>query len=245
MPDLPMRAALQTPWRRRRRGERGATRIGVLNEPSVPAVASTLARMTAFLLLLNALTITTGGALSTAVLRDGDVIFQESRSAQSRAIQLPTKSRFSHMGILFSRSGHWYVYEAVGPVKFTPLDAWTRRGRGGHFVVKRLRNTALLTPATTARMHDVAKSYAGKPYDLYFEWDDRRIYCSELVWKIYKGAVGVELGQLQKLRDFDLRDPLVRKKLTERYGMRIPLEEPVISPGAMFNSEKLVQVLSR
>ncbi len=34
----------------------------------------------------------------------------------------------------------------------------------------------------------------GKPYDIYFEWDDRAIYCSEIVWKAYQHALGIELS---------------------------------------------------
>jgi len=36
---------------------------------------------------------------------DGDIIFQVSKSAQSRAIQLATKSKYSHVGIVFMRDG--------------------------------------------------------------------------------------------------------------------------------------------
>lgn len=180
-----------------------------------------------------------------AKLRDGDIIFHESRSSQSRAIQLATKSRYSHMGMVYRQHGAWFVYEAVQPVKLTPLRQWIDRGRGGHFVVKRLRRSELLTPSVLSRMKTVGAKYRGKPYDLYFEWTNQRIYCSELVWKIYKEAAGVEIGRLQMLRDFDLSNPLVQEKLHERYGKRIPLEEPVISPSAMFDSSELVEVFRR
>jgi hypothetical protein len=39
------------------------------------------------------------------------------------------------------------------------------------------------------KMKEAGKLYEGKPYDLYFEWNDEIIYCSELVWKIYKNAL--------------------------------------------------------
>lgn len=178
-------------------------------------------------------------------LRDGDIIFHESRSAQSRAIQLATKSRYSHMGIVYRQNTSWFVYEAVQPVKLTPLHEWIKRGRDGHFVVKRLREPAVLTPAVLKKMRAAGAKFQGRPYDLYFEWDDRRIYCSELVWKIYKEAVGIEVGRLQRLREFDLSHPAVREKMKERYGSRIPLNEPVISPAAMFESDKLAEVARR
>ena len=178
-------------------------------------------------------------------LRDGDIIFHESRSSQSRAIQLATKSRYSHMGILYQRSGSWFVFEAVQPVKLTPLHAWIQRGKDRHFVVKRLRDRSVLTPAVLRRMRSAGDRHRGKPYDLYFEWSDARIYCSELVWKIYKEGAGIEVGRRQRLRDFDLSHPAVQQKMKERYGTRVPLDEPVISPVAMFDAANLVEVVRR
>jgi hypothetical protein len=44
---------------------------------------------------------------------------------------------------------------------------------------------------------------------------------------------------LQKLRDFDLSDTLVKAKLREQYGNQVPMEEAIISPGEMFSAEVL------
>ena len=55
-------------------------------------------------------------------VRDGDLIFQTSLSRQSEAIQKATKSRYSHCGLIFRKGGGFVVYEAVQPVKTTPLD---------------------------------------------------------------------------------------------------------------------------
>ena len=82
-----------------------------------------------------------------------------------------------------------------------------------------------------------------RPYDLTFEWSDSRVYCSELVWKMYERALGIRVGELQRLRDFDLSDPVVRAKMKERYGDAVPLDEQVISPAAMFDSP-LLEVVS-
>jgi uncharacterized protein YycO len=87
-----------------------------------------------------------------------------------------------------------------------------------------------------------ANKFMGKNYDLTFEWDDERIYCSELVYKIYKRGAGIEVGKLQKLSEFDLSNPIVKAKLVERYGTKIPLDEPVISPGAIFTDTNLMEV---
>ena len=169
--------------------------------------------------------------------RDGDIIFHTSRSAQSAAIQRATHSRYSHMGVIFMRNGKPYVFEAIATVRYTPLTQWTARGSDGKYVVKRLKSG--LTANQAAKLRAAAQKFAGKPYDLFFEWSNERIYCSELVWKIYSQAIGVELGQLQKLREFDLTDPVVRAKLRERYGSHVPLDEPVISPAAIYDSPLL------
>lgn len=175
-------------------------------------------------------------------VRDGDLIFHASRSAQSLAIQRATGSRYSHMGVVLHRNGRPYVFEAVEPVRYTPLADWIARGQGGHYVVKRLRTPP--DARQTQRLRAQAERLRGKHYDLGFGWSDERIYCSELAYKLYDRAMGVRIGRLQRLREFELDDPAVRAKLRERYGARVPLDEPVISPAAMFDSSLLETVAS-
>ncbi|WP_310238174.1 YiiX family permuted papain-like enzyme [Luteimonas terrae] len=163
--------------------------------------------------------------------RAGDVIFHTSRSAQSLAIQKATNSPYSHMGIVFLLDGAPMVYEAVQPVKFTPLADWTRRGDGGRFVVKRLVDAdRLLSPATLDRMLEEGRAFEGRPYDLRFEWSDAYVYCSELVWKIYNRALGIEIGKLQTVSEFDLSHPAVQATIRARWEGQPSPQEPVISP---------------
>ena len=178
---------------------------------------------------------------AAGTLRDGDIIFHTSKSAQSAAIQRATHSPYSHVGVVFFRDGKPFVFEAIATVRYTPLANWIARGDGGRYVVRRLKQAP--TAAQVASLRGAAKAFEGKPYDLYFEWSDERIYCSELVWKLYDQALGVKLGELQELGEFDLTDAAVKAKLRERYGSRVPLEEPVISPGAQFASPLLETVV--
>jgi len=176
-------------------------------------------------------------------IQSGDIIFQTSTSNQSKAIQLATDSKYSHMGIIYENEGTYFVYEAVQPVKLTPLQEWIRRGKNGHYVIKRLANAdEILTNTVLSKMKQIGEKFKGKSYDIYFEWSDDKIYCSELVWKIYKEAANVEIGQLEKLSDFDLNHKVVQAKMKERYGSHIPMNEKVISPAAMFASDKLILV---
>jgi len=178
-------------------------------------------------------------------IKNGDLIFQTSLSSQSKAIQLATKSTYSHCGIIYKEDNNFYVFEAIQPVKRTPLDKWIARGKDGKFVIKRLKNAEqVLTAHTLRKMRQIGDSFIGKNYDLTFEWSDEKIYCSELIWKIYQRATGIELGKLEKLSDFDLTHEAVKKKMKERYHGKIPTEEIVISPAAIFDSELLITVKS-
>ena len=178
-------------------------------------------------------------------IQNGDLIFQTSLSGQSKAIQLATNSRYSHCGIIFIDNDEYYVFEAIQPVKSTQLDKWIARGKDGHYVIKRLKNAdQVLNSETLKKMKQEGEKFKGKNYDLTFEWSDDKIYCSELIWKIYQRATGIEIGQLQKLGDFDLTSEEVKEKLKERYGDNIATDEIVISPIAIFNSELLKTVKS-
>lgn len=178
-------------------------------------------------------------------IKNGDLIFQTSLSGQSQAIQLAANSKYSHCGIVYSDNGQFYVFEAIQPVKTTPLDKWIARGKNGHYVIKRLKNAdQVLTAETLQKLKLEGEKFKGKNYDLTFEWSDEKIYCSELLWKIYQRATGIEIGKLQKLSDFNLTDEAVKKKMKERYGDKIPMDEIVISPAVIFDSELLTTVKS-
>ena len=182
--------------------------------------------------------------VDTNEIKDGDLIFQTSLSEQSKAIQLATHSKYSHCGIIYSDNGDFYVFEAIQPVTTTPLDKWVARGKDGHYVIKRLINAdQTLTAKALQKMKREGEKFKGKNYDLTFEWSDDKIYCSELIWKVYKRATGLEIGKLEKLSDFDLTNEVVKAKLEERYGNKIPLDEVVISPKAIFDSELLITVI--
>lgn len=176
--------------------------------------------------------------------QNGDLIFHTSRSSQSEAIQLATNSKYSHMGIIYQNGNDFFVYEAVQSVKITELKEWIDRGQNGEFVVKRLKNSEdILTEEGLQKMKSVGEKYLGKEYDYLFEWSDDKIYCSELVWKIYKESFDIEIGELERFGDFNLSDKIVQRKVKERYGNEVPEEELVITPDRMFHSDKLITII--
>ena len=91
--------------------------------------------------------------------REGDIVFQTIPSPQCRAIQLATKSRFSHVGMILMYNGALMVYETIGPVKFTPIDSWMARDEHHHIVVTRLRDSVCSLRCTSNSSSD----FPGEP----------------------------------------------------------------------------------
>lgn len=175
----------------------------------------------------------------------GDLIFQSSLSAQSRAIKLATHSNYSHCGIIYSEYNKYFVLEAVSPVKITPFDEWINRGEKNRFVVKRLRNaTSVLTNSSMMKLKAEAEKFIGKPYDIYFEWSDENIYCSELIWKVFHNALNIDFCPTRKLGSFDLSAPQVQELMYSRHQNNIPLNEQVVAPVDIFQSPLLETVFA-
>lgn len=174
--------------------------------------------------------------------QNGDLIFQKSQSQTARAIQLATNSPYSHVGIIYIENGKYLVYEAVEPVKSTPLAEWIKRGEESHYVIKRLKDPNVLSQEVLQKMKKTGEKFRNRPYDNFFGWSDQRLYCSELVWKIYKRGAKIELAPLALLKEYNLEHPLVKSQLKSRYGKNIPLDEPVIAPSDLFKSALLKTV---
>ncbi|WP_033417431.1 YiiX family permuted papain-like enzyme [Cytophaga aurantiaca] len=179
----------------------------------------------------------------TTTYMEGDIIFQSSQSNQCKAVKLATHSEYSHVGMITFKGEKAYVLEAVEPVRITELATWISHGTGGHYTVMRLKNrTAEIENAEIPVAQAQAKKMLGTHYDLYFNWSDEQLYCSELVWKIYKRSYGVELCPLRKMKDFDLTSPEVKAIMKQRYGNNPPLEEDVVAPSDLSNSALLYEV---
>lgn len=174
-------------------------------------------------------------------LKEGDIILQTSESSQCEAVRLATKSKFSHCGIIIKENDKNFVLEAVQPVKITPLEEWISHGKNADYLIKRVNKS--LDSTKLKKMKAYGFHLLNKDYDLYFEWSDDKIYCSELVWKIYKEGAGIEICPFKKLKDFDLSDPKVKKIMKERYGDNVPLNENVIAPSQLAESKLLETVI--
>ena len=173
-------------------------------------------------------------------IKEGDIVFQITSSSQCKAVQIATNSQYTHIGIVVNCNGDLKVLEALNPVRYTNFYEWINRGENSHFVLKRVKDKyANLLSKYKLYSISYVRSLLGLPYDSYFEWSDKKMYCSELVWKIYKQVYQIEIGKLKRLKDFNLDAPTVKQILKERYGNNIPLNGIVISPADIFESEIL------
>jgi len=180
--------------------------------------------------------------LDSVKLKTGDILFITSASGQGKAIQLATKSKYTHVGIVFVENGNTYVYHAVEPVMKSTLDEFLQYSSDGKYTVKRLKDSTILKSADIEKMRQAALKLVGKHYDIYFNWNDEEWYCSEFIWKLYQRNCSLEIGKLRPLKDFDLSSKEVQTIMKKRYGNKIPYNEMMISPQDMFESTLLEEV---
>ena len=179
----------------------------------------------------------------SAIVKDGDIILQRADDLQAEAISQATHSNFTHVGIVFIKDGAPYVFEARKGVTSRTLNDFISTGFQSKYVLKRLRNgDTILTPSALDQLKLIADSFKNRKYDFFFSWSDDYMYCSELVWKIYDRALHINIGNTQKLSDFDLSSPLVVKILERSYKGNIPYDETVISPAAIADAKNLETV---
>ena len=168
---------------------------------------------------------------SKSELREGDLIFYRSESRQSTLIAIGTQSNITHCGIIVFRDGKPYVYEAARTVMLTPLKKFVKRGKDGKFWIKRPK-----FPVNKK----IKLSQLGQKYDLAFKFDNGKMYCSELVYVVYKEQFGVELCKPKKVEDYlyglDNIYPKLKKEMKRR---GIALKQEVVAPVDIFNSEYL------
>lgn len=174
-------------------------------------------------------------------LREGDIVFSASAAGQGEAIIAATGSIYTHCGIVFQKDGKLMVLEAVQPVGTVSLEDFKSRGKPGTFAARRLKSP--VTPEAYRHAREWAEAQIGKNYDIRFQWGDDKLYCSELVWKIYRQA-GVELCSARRFRDYDLQKPSVRKIIDERFGgmERVPMDEKVVAPSDLAASSLLMEL---
>jgi permuted papain-like amidase YaeF/Yiix C92 family enzyme len=178
----------------------------------------------------------------------GDLIFQESKSDQAKAIKEVTGSRYTHCGIIVKRDGKLCVAEAINPVRVIPtvdyplraIDVWIESGVDRQAIIKRVREG--LSPDRLQQLEQAMLQFQGKPYDFLFQWSDEKIYCSEFVYDSFVNGPKLEVGHVQTFADLPMDGPLARSLIKKRYideGKQIDPREKIITPVAVMNDPNL------
>lgn len=188
-------------------------------------------------------------------VKDGDLVFQTSFGMQSLPVFIATKSAYTHMGVVAHRDGQPVVIEAMSQVCETPLAKWVAHGLFKRVSIYR---DEVLKPAQAKGIVAAAKTYEGKPYDIFFLFDNDAIYCSELPYLAFRKA-GIPLGTVQKLSELNIRSAPVQKLIQSRWA-RHPvckarrydytacyqylMDQKLISPASIAADEKLTEIYS-
>ena len=178
-----------------------------------------------------------------ADIKSGDIVFQITETDRSKAIQLASHSKYTHMGIVVFIKKEPLVFHASSITIFEPFKEWIDSGIDKHFVIKRLKSYPNgFNKENEVKLNEVIQRFVGLPYDDYYEISDERMYCSELIWKIYKNFLNIEIGKLRKLSEYDIEHHEVKEKLKQYIGERLSYEELMISPGDIFNSNLVFKI---
>ena len=155
----------------------------------------------------------------------------ESRCQLIREI---THSRYSHVGIVLERDGQRVVWEDLGPVGPTPLGRWVRRGRGGAVAVYRMEDGLR---ARLPRISREIAAFRGLPYDADYQWDDERIYCSELIAKAVRRATRTDYFPPHPSSPGSFGNHLLLIRKMSRG--RLTEDTPLVSPADLAHSPHL------
>ncbi|HEY1122646.1 MAG TPA: YiiX/YebB-like N1pC/P60 family cysteine hydrolase [Haloferula sp.] len=198
-------------------------------------------RSAAFLLSLALTSLASATEEGDFILKEGDILFHGTGGQQADAIRGATSSPFTHCGVVFEENGRLLVLEAVQPVSVTTVEEFEKRSKPGTFRVKRLK--AAPDAAGIEKAKAWGKKQLGLSYDSRFQWGDDKLYCSELVWKVFDQA-GVKLCEPKHFQDYKLDHPAVKPVIEQRYGSadKLPKDEPVVAPSDLADSPLLVDV---
>jgi hypothetical protein len=174
-----------------------------------------------------------------AQIEAGDVVFQDlACGPRCDRIREVTHSRYSHVGIVVVEDGERVVWEAFHPVGPTPLVEWVSRGRERHVAVYRF------VPSLRVQLpliFEQIRKMQGLAYDGDYQWDDERIYCSELIAKAVSRAVGREVFTPRAVGPGGFGD---KRALIERMSHgRLTEASPLVSPMDLIRSGTLVRIV--
>lgn len=157
-------------------------------------------------------------------LKTGDLLFQILNKDSAFNKPKNVDSTYNNIGIAFIDGQNYALLETMAQVQYVSLRQWVKNGNDEYYVVKRLRNAdSLFTSAGIQKLSSEARNNILKKYDTSSDWTDEKMYNAELIWKIYKRSLNIELGKLDTIKI----DSIMKYEITTK---------------AIFNSKNLMTV---
>jgi hypothetical protein len=179
----------------------------------------------------------------TSQLQDGDLIFTRISNPVFRQVAKTTDSWETHVGILFAGpNGTWQVAESKFPLsKCSRLDKFIARSEHGRFYIIRYRDG--LTAVEKAGLRAAASARMGILYDLGFNYNSPRLYCSKFVYDVYRQATGYQVGKLQTFRQLLAANPQAPVTFWRAWFFgRIPWQRQCITTTSELKSADFIPV---
>ncbi|MBN1005503.1 YiiX/YebB-like N1pC/P60 family cysteine hydrolase [Amphritea pacifica] len=178
------------------------------------------------------------------LLKEGDIIFSSIDLLVCRQVARETGSWSSHVGFVLKENNQWMVVESKVPfVCKTPLRKFIQRTRDEQIMVRRLKQP--LTEKQVGKLKQLTEKHIGKLYHSGFDFDSDRLFCSKLVYLIYKEATGVKLGQILTLETLINQNPQASSGLWYLwYFGSVPWQRRTLTPASQINDPQLITVYS-
>lgn len=202
----------------------------------------TIKLATCILLLHNA---ATAQSFESIKLKTGDLIFQDLDCGPlCDAIEAVTSGykghKFSHIGLVYLRNDSTYIIEAMGSgVRMVPLLDFKKRSTHKLYVGRLKAQYQKLIPGAIK----YATASIGIAYDDDFLYNNKKYYCSELIYDAFMQANGNK--PVFKLEPMTFKEPGTNKYFPawidyyEKLKEPIPEGKPGINPGGISLSDKI------
>jgi Permuted papain-like amidase enzyme, YaeF/YiiX, C92 family len=155
-------------------------------------------------------------------LQTGDLLFQ--KVIKNNTL---TSDTTYNIGIAFIDGENYALLETKEQVQYVSIGQWIENGINNDYVAKRLKYAdTILTSISIEKLQTEVGKNILKKNDTLTNWSDIEMYNAELIWKIYKRSLNIELGSLDTL--------------AIESNKRIQ-----ISANSIFNSKELISVVRK
>lgn len=183
-------------------------------------------------------------SFASVSLKVGDVLLQPLECWSCRLIEAEEETIYSHVGVVIQAIPEVVVAEAYGKVHAKTLDKFLEKTEKGQkvLVIRHRENKVVYQLQNSEFKKVFEEKFNNLKYDHFFLWDNvdengnEKLYCSELVAKLYKLELNLDLP-LKRMHFNQNRE------LWERFFRgQIPDNEWGNSPADLHRSEMFYEV---